>query len=63
MLVVFSVSVPLSAETRTWVNDAGDNDWFNPLNWSPEGEPAHIDELLVHSGQPTASEDVYGGKC
>jgi T5SS/PEP-CTERM-associated repeat protein len=46
------------AETRTFDNDALDNDWFNPLNWDPDGGPATSDELIVNEGVPTTTQLV-----
>jgi len=43
---------------RFWDNDSGDDDWFNSLNWDPDGAPAEFQALGVHSGTPHAAVDV-----
>ncbi len=47
------------AATRGWDNDANDNDWFNPINWFPNGAPDSADQLGILGGSPEANGIVY----
>lgn len=53
LLATCVLCLPARAETRTFDNDALDLDWFNPMNWDPDGGPATSDALIVNDGVPT----------
>ncbi|MEO0588695.1 MAG: hypothetical protein AAF078_13780 [Planctomycetota bacterium] len=43
------------ATARTWTNGLGNGDFYQPLNWSPNGGPATSDDLTISTGNVTAS--------
>ncbi|MHC4179442.1 MAG: hypothetical protein ACYSWU_18170, partial [Planctomycetota bacterium] len=47
------------ARPLLWDNGAGDNNWFNSVNWDPDGSPDPPDQLAVLTGTPhAAASDV-----
>ncbi len=55
--VVFVLSVPAGAATRTWDGGGGDSEWATLGNWNPDGY-ADSDDLTVLSGTPTSAVNV-----
>jgi T5SS/PEP-CTERM-associated repeat protein len=52
------------AQTLTWDGGGDGNDWFDSLNWNPNGDPTDDANRIVLSGAPVASRTVsadYGG--
>ncbi|NQU22092.1 MAG: hypothetical protein HQ567_12470, partial [Candidatus Nealsonbacteria bacterium] len=47
---------PVSVATPegSWDNGSGDNDWFNSVNWDPDGFPNPSDQLSITTGTPHA---------
>ena len=45
----FSPALGLPGGTYTW-NGAQSSDWFNPLNWAPNGVPGAFDTAIYHGG-------------
>lgn len=61
MLATSMLAPPVQAVFRSYDNGGGDADWFNPLNWDPDGGPDVFDTLSVTAGSPTASATVDVG--
>lgn len=59
LLLLLSLCVAWPKETlaltRSFGNGANDEDWFNEVNWQPEGEPADTDQLIVSGGLSAAT--------
>ncbi len=57
IVLIFSLmsSTETKAVVRQFDNEAGDNDWFNPQNWQPDGAPADTDLLTVGGGVTAAT--------
>ncbi len=54
LLAALPVSSAL-ATSYTWTGNAGDNNWSNPLNWSPNGTPGASDSVsFATSASPSA---------
>jgi len=56
MALVAASAAP--AAIVTWDNDAGDGDWFNPLNWSDDLLPAADDEVTLDAATVQAGDTV-----
>ncbi|MHC4866762.1 MAG: LamG-like jellyroll fold domain-containing protein, partial [Planctomycetota bacterium] len=48
------------ASAGTWTNGDGDNDWCNPLNWSPAGVPTSTTDVVI-SGTPNDTVVIDSG--
>ena len=42
----------LSAVTKTWTGNGGDNNFYNGANWDPAGTPISLDDLVIPGGTP-----------
>jgi hypothetical protein len=45
LILVVALAGQANAATRTWDNDAGDNDWYESTNWDPDGSPLSSDQV------------------
>jgi len=58
MAAILAVPAEVRSAVRLWDNDSGDNDWFNGVNWDPNGAPAEFDALSVFTGTRHAASDL-----
>ncbi len=42
-----AVFLPVAATVRTWTGNGGDEQWMNPVNWSPAGIPGINDDVVI----------------
>src|ERR1700722_9338482 len=54
-VLVTCLATPAFATQYTWTGNGGDNNWNNPLNWTPNGFPTSADDATFSiSPAPTA---------
>ncbi|MCP4125888.1 MAG: DUF4347 domain-containing protein, partial [Gammaproteobacteria bacterium] len=56
-----SLQLEILDTTVVWDNEAGDNDWFNPLNWDGDALPTASDDVVVND--ITGTLDISGGNA
>ena len=65
-LVLIGLALAVPGEVRwaerDWDNELGDNNWFNPVNWNPDGSPDPSDDYSIDGpGNPTLN--LTGGSA
>jgi len=59
---VFDIPSPLPVLPKTWDRGGSNDNWFDPLNWAPNGVPTAYDNVLLdHSVISAAYDVVIGG--
>ncbi len=55
-------SLAFGWEERTWDGGGDGEDWFDPINWDPNGGPGRSDRLDIYTGSPVADSPVVVGE-